>query len=100
MLAAGSTDQTVLPFTGLNQPYGVAVGHDGSVYISDANTRKVLKLAPGSTSQTVLVSTGLNSPEGVAVDAAGSMYVTDSMRGRVVKFAAGWPRKGLRNAFD
>ena len=33
-LAAGSTTQTVLPFTGLNAPSGVAVDNAGSVYVT------------------------------------------------------------------
>lgn len=84
-LAAGSTDQTVLPFTGLNQPYGVAVGHNGNVYITDSNSRQVLRLPAGSASQTALPFRGLNSPEGVAVDASGNVYVADAMRSRVLK---------------
>jgi hypothetical protein len=56
---------TELPFTGLNQPDGVGVGHECSVYIADADNPKVLKLVPGGTSQSMLVSTGLKSPEGV-----------------------------------
>ena len=79
----------MLPFTGLNQPDGVAVGHDGSVYITDLNARRVLKLSTGSTHQSVMPFNGLNSPEGVAVDAAGAVYVTDSMNGRVLKLTAG-----------
>lgn len=46
-LAAGASTQTVLPFTGLNHPYGVAVDTAGSVYVTDRNTNRVLKLPPG-----------------------------------------------------
>ena len=34
-LAAGSATQTVLPFTGLNSPSGVAVDSAGNVYVTD-----------------------------------------------------------------
>ena len=37
-LAAGSSTQTVLPFTGLNGPYGVAVDTAGTVYVADTTT--------------------------------------------------------------
>jgi serine/threonine-protein kinase len=80
-----SAEQTDLPFTGLKDPNGVAVDTNGDVYITDSNTRQVLKLAAGSNRQTELAFTGLNSPEGMAVDAAGNIYVADAMRARVVK---------------
>ncbi len=86
-LSAGSTDQTVLPFTGLNQPSGVAVDRGGSVYITDWNNRVVLKLPAGSNTQSVLPFTGLISPGGVALDAARTVYVTDNYHNRVVTLA-------------
>lgn len=46
-LAAGASTQTVLPFTSLNHPYGVAVDTAGSGYVTDRNTNRVLKLPPG-----------------------------------------------------
>ncbi len=79
-LAAGSATQTVLPFTGLNSPMGVAVDTAGNLHVTDAGNHRVLKLAAGSPTQTVLPFTGLNSPMGVAVDTAGNLYVTDAGR--------------------
>jgi serine/threonine-protein kinase len=57
----------------------------GSVFVSDSNSRQVLKLPPGSARQSELPFSGLNSPEGIAVDAEGNVYVADSMRARVLK---------------
>ena len=37
-LAAGATTQTELPFTGLNNPEGVAVDGTGNVYVTDSAT--------------------------------------------------------------
>jgi serine/threonine-protein kinase len=78
----------VLPFTGLDQPYGVAVGPNSGVYITDSTSRQVLTLAPGSSRQNALPVNDLNSPQGVAVDAKGDVYVTDAIRARVVEFPA------------
>ncbi len=43
-LAAGATTQTVLPFTGLYLPEGVAVDRAGNLYVTDSDHTRVLKL--------------------------------------------------------
>uniref|UniRef100_UPI00114F8951 serine/threonine-protein kinase PknD n=1 Tax=Mycobacterium avium TaxID=1764 RepID=UPI00114F8951 len=86
-LAPGSPTPTVLPFTGLYQPQGLAVDANGTVYVADFNNR-VVKLAAGSNTPTVLPFVGLNYPQGVAVDAAGNVYVADRGNSRVVKLDA------------
>jgi serine/threonine protein kinase, bacterial len=97
--------QTVLPFTGLTYPSGVAVDAAGNVYLTDTWNDRVLKLAAGSNEQTVLPFTGLKYPGAVAVDTAGNVYVADR-NDRVVKLAAGsneqsvLPLTGLDNVWD
>jgi serine/threonine-protein kinase len=86
---ADLTTQTVLPFTGLHNPGGVAVDSTGNLYVTDNGNSRVLKLAAGSTTQTVLPFTGLHWPHGVAVDTAGNLYVTDTGNNRVLKLGAG-----------
>ena len=81
--------QTVLPFTDLSHPAGVAVDTAGAVYVADAGNKRVVKLVSGSNSAIVLPFTGLDYPDGVAVDTAGTVYVTDDRNNRVVKLAAG-----------
>ena len=89
-VAAGSTTQTVLPFTGFDWAVdGVAVDGAGDVYATDSIHNRVVKLAAGSNAQTVLPFTGLFQPGGVAVDGAGAVYVCDWHNNRVVKLAAG-----------
>ncbi|MCV7009211.1 serine/threonine-protein kinase PknD [Mycobacterium gordonae] len=86
-LADGSSTPTVLPFTGLYQPQGLAVDANGTVYVADFNNR-VVKLAAGSNTQTVMPFTGLAYPQGVGVDATGNIYVADRGNNRVVKLDA------------
>ena len=89
-LAAGSSTQTVMPFTGLSTTLGgVAVDSAGNLYVTDFVNGRVVKLAAGSSTQTVLPFTGLASPRAVAVDTARNLYVTDPPNKRVVKLAAG-----------
>ncbi|CPR12012.1 Ser/Thr protein kinase D [Mycobacterium bohemicum DSM 44277] len=87
-LPAGSSTPTVLPFSGLYQPQGLAVDGAGAVYVADFNNR-VVKLTAGSTKQSVLPFSGLNYPEGVAVDGQGGVYVADRGNNRVLKLAPG-----------
>jgi serine/threonine-protein kinase len=79
--------QTVLAFTGLDEPYGVAVDSAGTVYVANFRHNQVVSLAAGPSSPTALGFTGLNDPDGVAVDSSGTVYVTDF--NRVAALAAG-----------
>jgi large repetitive protein len=76
----------------LNQPWGLAVAIDGSIYIADFKNNYVRKIDGGGKITTVAGNgnsgfTGdqgparaatLNSPAGVAVDPAGNLYIADS----------------------
>jgi serine/threonine protein kinase, bacterial len=81
--------QTVLPFTGLREPQGLAVDSAGTAYVTDFGNNRVLKLPAGASTSSTLPFTGLNGPGGVAVDTAGAVYVVDSFNNRVLKLAAG-----------
>ena len=81
-LAAGSSTQTVLPFTGLRYPFSVAVDTADNVYVADTYNARLVKLAAGSSAQTVLPSNGWGTPNSVAVDNAGTVY-TESRQKRV-----------------
>jgi serine/threonine-protein kinase len=87
-LAAGSTVATPLPFTGVNDPHGVAIDEAGNIYVTDRGNAGILQLRPGARAAVPLPFTGLNDPQAVAVDGSGNVYVTDVGPRPVVKLTA------------
>lgn len=83
----------VLPFTGLQNPWGIAVTAGGDVYTTDRrgglNQDVVLKLASGADAATELPFGDLFESFGIAVDDSDNVYVTSWAPGRVMKLAAG-----------
>jgi hypothetical protein len=76
-----------------NQPWGIAFGTDGSLYVADFINDRVRKISPSGTITTVAGSGDnsgysgdagaataalLDHPAGIAVDAAGNLYISDS----------------------
>ena len=89
-LPAGGTPVT-LPFSGLNQPGGVAVDGAGDVFVADSFNGRVVELPAGGTPVTLPFS-GLFRPMGVAVDSAGNVFVADSFQAnRVVELTPSVP---------
>lgn len=80
---------TVLPFTGLESPGGVAVDTRGDVFVADAGNDRVLELAASAGSPTAMQFSGLGNPSGVAVDADGAVYVTNAGNHRLLKLTPG-----------
>ena len=87
----------------LNAPWGVAVDHDGNLYVADRNNSRVLFYLAGSTTATRVygqagvfttrnagrASDQLAAPEGVALDRYGNLFVVDRGNNRVLFFHAG-----------
>jgi sugar lactone lactonase YvrE len=77
------------------EPYGVAVGADGSVYVSDAGeSNRIRKVTPRGEVQTLAggregfadgagAAAAFSTPSGLALDAAGNLYVADTGNNRV-----------------
>ena len=80
-LSAGSSNQTVLPFAGLNHPSAVAVDTAGNLYVTDRVEPPGAETAAGSSNRPVLPFDGLNDPGDVAADTAGNLYVERNQRG-------------------
>jgi sugar lactone lactonase YvrE len=63
-------------YTGNGNPMdGVAVDLSGNVYVANADSANVIKIAPGGAHTTF--GSNWTSPRGIAVDGAGNVYVAD-----------------------
>ncbi len=89
-----STENNPAPPGTFNEPWGIAVGPDGSVFVADTWNHRIQKFTPEGQfikswgygiSQTE-DPFGFYGPRGLAVDAQGRLYVTDTGNKRVIVF--------------
>jgi RHS repeat-associated protein len=86
----------------LNDPRGLAVGPDGSLYIADSGNNVIRKVSPTGIISTVAgggspaaglgdggpaTAASLSQPDGAAVGPGGSLYIADTLNDRVRKVA-------------
>jgi len=79
----------------LNEPWGIAVGPDGSVYVTDTWNHRIEKFTASGKFVTAWgifgqaeTTDSFYGPRGLAVDAKGRVYVTDTGNKRIVIFDA------------
>lgn len=87
----------------ISWPIGLAVDGSGNLYISDAQSHRVRRVAPNGTITTFAgngrpnflgdggpaASSALNQPQAVAVDASGNVLIADTNNSRVRRIVAG-----------
>ncbi len=83
------------PPSTFNEPWGVAVGQDGSVYVADTWNYRIQKFSASgqfikmwSTFGQATPQDTFYGPRGLAVDAQGRLYVVDTGNKRIVIFDA------------
>lgn len=81
------------PLEQLNQPNDVAIGPDGTIWVTDQARARIVGFSPDGELRTTLSAGEPNSgpdalsfPSGVAVGDDGLIYVADSVGGKVVVF--------------
>jgi glucose/arabinose dehydrogenase len=72
ILPDGSAGATTVVASGIADAEGLAVGHDGALYVS--SSRQVYRIADGVVAP---FAEGFNDPEGLAIDRHGDLYVAD-----------------------
>ena len=82
----GSQDGAALQAR-FQDPFGVAVGADGSVYVADAGaSNSIRKITPEGVVSTLADGAAVfNTPSGMALDGEGNLYVADTGNNRVQK---------------
>ena len=68
--------------SGLNQPRGVAIGDDGTVYVAESGAGRVVKVSGG---KAVTLVDALGDPQGIAVHGS-KLYIVDIGRRQVVEY--------------
>jgi DNA-binding beta-propeller fold protein YncE len=72
---------------GLSDPFGIAIGRDGAIYVADAGENNAIrKLTPQGTLATLAGGDdSFNTPSGLAIDSDGNLYVADTGNNRIRK---------------
>ena len=86
---SGDTDGDTFAYAKFRNPYGIAIGTNGDLFIADQGNNKVRKVSNpgGADSLTSTFASRLPSPVGIAVDASNVVYVVTQRDGKLRKFS-------------
>ena len=70
-----------------SDPFGVAVGADGTVYVADAGDSQSIRAISADGRVTTLARGQFNTPSGLAIDSGGALYVADTGNNAVRRVA-------------
>jgi len=85
----GATSPSLTISSGINNPTGLTVGPDGTVYVANVNTDSVTEYRKGKTSPSVTLNIP-GSPENLAVDANSNLFVSFfGSQSNVLEFSPG-----------
>jgi sugar lactone lactonase YvrE len=75
---------------GLSDPFGIAVGGDGAIYVADAGENNAIRKLSAAGTLTTLAGgdNSFNTPSGLAIDTDGNIYVADTGNNRIRKITA------------
>ncbi|MDV6285801.1 cutinase family protein [Rhodococcus jostii] len=94
-LGSGQTQWELIRFDDLGERegyaalLGLAVSHEGDIYVSNNAKGRVLVKSAGSTGQSVLPFPTLTTAEGLAIDSVGNLFVVDNGTNRVFRVDKG-----------
>ena len=71
------------------QGYGVLIGPDGYMYVSDTSNDRILKRNPNDPSSVSVFHSSSGTPTGMVFDSAGNLYVSHYGLSRIVKITPG-----------
>jgi sugar lactone lactonase YvrE len=74
-------------YTGFNQPHGLDVAADGTLYVCDTFNNRVQRISPGG--EVTTLASGLNLPVDLDIGPDGSVYVADFGGSRVLRISPG-----------
>ncbi|TXK75422.1 NHL repeat-containing protein [Paenibacillus sp. N3.4] len=75
---------------GFWNPYGVALGGDGTLYVTDRDSNKIKKMPSGGNAwQDITNAGGFDNPNGIAVGSDGTVYVSDGRNKKIKKLSSG-----------
>jgi DNA-binding beta-propeller fold protein YncE len=104
------TPTSAVPESQLRRPEGIAVDHDGNIWVADYGRDRIVKFGPDGRLLLTWGSRGSGpgefvGPKGVAIDpSSGHVYVADTGNSRVERIApdgtleASWPMPPLPSA--